>query len=85
MKAKVLKVWECVETIALGMDVGGARPETGLVPIATPPQEPTSKKLSLIEAMFSVYSGMIGPIGLPVFVGFSYGLDRMQCVRSLQQ
>ena len=40
--------------------------ETGPVSIDTPPLESTGKKSSLIEAMFSAYSGMFEPIGLPI-------------------
>ena len=40
--------------------------ETGPVSIDTPPLESTGKKSSLIEAMFSGYSGMFEPIGLPI-------------------
>ena len=71
-----------MKTIALGIDIGGAGPDIGLVLIATPPQESTSRKSSLTEVLFSVYSGIFETIGLPIFLGFGYAPNRRQYSRS---
>ena len=74
-----MSTWRLLHVV---IDLGGAGPETGLVLIATPPQESTSIQSSISEAMFGVCSGTGEPIGLPIFLAFGYGIDRRQCIRS---
>ena len=74
-----MRTWRLLHAV---IDIGGAGPVTGLVPIATPPQESTSKQSSLTEAIFGTYSGTVELIGLAIFLAFGYGLNRRQCIRS---